>query len=339
LPLISVVLVSVLVGCGSNGTQVRDRAPASPAAALRAGQNRSGGTFLTVANGLPNAGDTLQLRSGPHGAVIRTLVQTNPGTTVSAAQAADGSVVVALTTGCATVLERIDSGTSRATALRKVGETSSGIALSPNGTQIAYLTHPSCFVDHCTGMCDGPVAFLPNVLVVLNLVTGNSSRTATDDQGHPFVALSWSPDGRQIVAGYEGDLQQLVIFDAANLSFRTALRVPNPAGCSYFAPAWTVAGLVAAQGCGSEPELSPSRIVQINTRGVVSAQWALPRCIDGVTTRTDPARKRVLVQSNIGYGDGTCATRSDVQISRVGEGRLHAVLNLPNSDGRVQLDG
>jgi hypothetical protein len=335
----SVVLIAALAGCNSNGTQARGRASRSPAAAHPAGYVPARRAFLTVANGLPNAGETLQLRSVSHGAVIRTLVQTKPHTIVSAAQASDGGVVAALTTGCESVLERIDSGTSRATALRKVGETVSGIALSPTGTQIAYLTHPSCVVDHCTGKCAGPAAFLPNVLVVLNLLTGSRSRAATDDQGHPLFGLSWSPDGRQIVAGYDGDRQQLVIFDAGDLNFPAAHRVPNPSGCSYFAPAWTLAGLVAAQGCGPEPDLSPSRIVQINAQGVVSAQWALPSCIDGLTTRTDPAHERILVQSNIGYGSGMCATRRDAQISRVIDGQLHTVIDLLDSDDRVQLDG
>lgn len=331
-PLIAVVLAALLAGCGgSSGIHVAG-STLSPASGQSAGRVATADSFLTVDQAAGGGGYTLQLRSvSGRGAVVRSLLHTGSGTTVSAAEAADGSVVVALTTGCATTWERIESSTGRALRLGTVDETASGVVLAPDGTRVAYLTQLRCAVNRCPDRCAGHAAFLPSVLVVSDPVTGHDTRTATDDPGHPLFGLSWSPDGRQIVAGYMGDRQQLLVFDAEHLSFPAAHRVPNPPACSYFSPTWTVAGLVAARGCGSEPFLSPATMVQINAAGVASAAWALPDCINGFTTSTDPAHARILIQTTIGYGNGRCGKRSATDIAGVADGHLRTVVHLPTS--------
>jgi hypothetical protein len=158
------------------------------------------GTFLAVDVG-PRG--TVQLRRFGDGQVVRTLL-TARNETASATRAADGSVVVALTStsgGCRSRIERLDPATGTTELLRTTNTTMSDIALSPNGRHLAYRTYPSCAAAtplSCAGRCNGPARYLPNVLGVLDLTTGAAVSGATDNPGHPIFGISWNPDGRRL---------------------------------------------------------------------------------------------------------------------------------------------
>ena len=53
-----------------------------------------------------------------------------------------------------------------------------------------------------------------------------------------------------------------------------------------------------------EPDLSPQSLVRLSPAGQQTASWRLPACIDGIQEFTDPTGSHVLVEADIGYGDG-----------------------------------
>ena len=268
----------------------------------------TGADFLTIRDGgLTPA--VLQVRAAGDGHLVRTLLTADRATTVlSAAVASDGTVLVAQSDDCTTTLSRLDLNGGQE-LIRTIGTDVSDVAIDRYGDRIAYLTHPTCTTWRCTGTCAGPAVLAPNVLVVLDLRTGTSLRTVTDNAGHPLSTLRWSPDGTRIAATYMGDRWQLLVFDAARPSFGNALRVPARTGCSYLAATWSGTGLIAAEACGtSAANFSPGRLVAIRLTGEPLASWPLPACIDGTALASTPDGSRTLVQTNIGYGNGSCAT-------------------------------
>ena len=268
----------------------------------------TGADFLTIRDGGLSPA-VLQLRATGDGRLVRTLLTADRTSTVlSAAVASDGTVLVAQSDDCTTTLSRLDLNGSRE-LIRTIGTDATDVAIDRYGDRIAYLTHPTCTSWRCTGTCAGLEGELPNVLVVLDLKTGASLRTATDKVGHPLSTLRWSPDGTRIATIYSGDRQQLLVFDAARPSFSNAIRVTARTGCSYLAATWSGSGLIAAEACGTPAaSFSPDRLVAIRLTGEPLASWPLPACIDGTELASTPDGSRTLVQTSIGYGNGSCAT-------------------------------
>jgi hypothetical protein len=269
----------------------------------------TGAAFLTTSGG-PGRGLTLQLRSASDGHVLRTVFTPAGSTTsLSVATAADGSVLVAENGRCGSRLIRLDGATGRQRTLRTIPDDVSDLVLDGAGTRIAYVTQPTCSKAVCPGACAGPAGFLPSVLVVMDLTTGRSTRTSTDAPGHPLWSLSWSPDGTQLVAFYDGNAPGLLRFDSRAPNFATATRIPTRPGCEYMAVTWTRTGIVAAESCGNQGLLSPGRLVETTPTGAVQASWPLPDCIDGLHLTSTPNGSGTLVEANIGYGNGACSTR------------------------------
>lgn len=332
------VAVVALAGCSSSRARTSPGPPPSTQqtqASLPTAPMNAANTFVTTTNE-PGSGYTVQVRSMDHGTVVWDPVQGHSPTTVSATHDSTGTLIVALTTGCQATIERLDPKTGHVVVVRHLRQDVGNIALSPDGSRLAYVTHPTCSVPDCNGSCAGAAMFNPNVLAVLDLTTGRSTRTATDTPGHPLFGLSWSPDGQQIVAGYNGNRDQLLIFDAANPNFATAHRVPDPGGHGYSAPAWTTSGIVAAQESGSG-SLSPSRLVRVNADGKISATWSLPSCVNGIFTATNPTHKRLMVQSDIGYGNGSCSKKWTIRFATTIGTQLHTILEVPNPSA-IQLN-
>ncbi|MCW2946711.1 MAG: hypothetical protein JWR24_3428 [Actinoallomurus sp.] len=147
--------------------------------------------------------------------------------------------------------------------------------------------------------------------------------------GDSFGGLSWSPDGRHIVLGSVSAPQQLLIFDAAHPRFATASRLSARHGCGYSAPAWTNAGIIAAERCGEDSHPPPHRLVRLSPSGAVDGSWPLPDCVDGFWTRTDASHTNVLVQADVGYGDDRCGSSRFSRVAALGEGGLRTIIDQP----------
>jgi hypothetical protein len=218
-------------------------------------------------------------------------------------------------------------------------EAATGIALDPNGTRLAYLADSGCvFPQACTGTCAsaGIARFSPNVLVVLDLRTGASVRTTTDNPGHPLGPPSWSPDGHRLLADYRGDQDQLFIFDGDHPNFASATRLKAAHGCGYRASLWTSSGIVAALNCGTDQPLSPTKIVRFDAGGHLSLSWPLPACINGLTIADDGLNGAVIVQAGIGYGMGKCQQPYVNRFAKLLPTGLSTILDLPKDNVWLQ---
>lgn len=321
-PVLWAAVAAVVVGMVVAITVVRSKVQRDPAAApvthagtslpsthassgVRGAVPRGDGATLLARVGGVLDGFSIQLRDLADGHLVSTIYRGAPGTELSASRDSSGSIFIATSSGCQSVVRRLDPGGSGAPVVSRVPESMAAISVAPNGDRLSYLTYPTCVVPPpCSGVCHGLELFLPNVLAVLDLQSGSVVRTATDTPGHPFFGSAWSPNGRQIVAGYTDE--RLLVMDADHPDFQHAARIPSPAGCAYFAPTWSVSGIVAAEDCRSEPGLSPSRLVRLDSAGRVTATWPLPKCINGLGLMSDPADDHVVVQADIGYGNGPC---------------------------------
>jgi len=318
--LAAALAVLVLAGCGAV-------APVPPARSSHlTGPIRPLDSFLTVTTSAAVVRDgqhssidlirypveTLQLRSVHGGRVIASLLHTLGH--VDAVMTRSGSVIAVEDYGCRLLVLRIDPRTARAALIRVLPESADDVALSPDGGELAYLTYPAATPQPCIPdrQPAAPVPertnlggrFLPNVVAVVNLHSGAVVRGATSDPGDPPTAPAWSPDGTRIAVAY---LQgaSVVLLSAAHPDFTAAPQIRSPRGCGYATVAWTVTGLVAVAGCGqNEPDLSPQSLVQLSLTGQQTASWRLPACIDGIQEFTDPTASHVLVEADIGYGDG-----------------------------------
>jgi hypothetical protein len=292
-------------------------------------------TFVAVHAGPPA---TVQLRSLSNGQLVKNLYVTAKDVTAAyALRAPDGSIVVTsgTLTGCSTRVERVDPVTGLATGVRTVAESMRYAALSPDGTKLAYLTWTSCAAQttppSVPAGLDQPSQSDPNVLTVLDLRTGSAVRT-TISPGALGIAganfgLSWSPDGRRIVAAGLAGTPAALLFDAAGPQLAGATRVPAPPGCSYSAPAWTTSGIIVAQTCGG---VSPQKLVEISAAGVVGTAWPLPGCIDdGVLAATDPQHTRAVVQLDLGDYGPSCSASWATRIVRIDGATLTTVLTQP----------
>ena len=104
-------------------------------------------------------------------------------------------------------------------------------------------------------------------------------------------------------------------------------------------------GLIAVEGCGPQNVgLSPGTLVQISPSGQPGVAWRLAACINGVTVLTDPAARHVLVQENLGYGNGPrCGVPKpggyQIRIAQVRGNRLQTVATWPTGPVQLMLTG
>ncbi|MGH9077784.1 MAG: hypothetical protein ACRDY0_10100 [Acidimicrobiales bacterium] len=321
--------LALLLGAGAAaGGLAAARGHHRPAERLRVGTSTSPvigypSTFLSLAttgavirdDKLVRYGyNLLQARSTSTGAVQQTLLRSLGE--IDGVVAPDGSVLAAVDFGCRSVIERIAAGTLHVSVVRGMAGSVQAIALSPDGSQLAYLTYPGPSRRPCLPASQpsspqpikvsaGADAFLPNVLAVADLATGAVRTTQTETPGHPFATPSWSPDGQQISVAYLGDAQEILVMSSHSPDFASAKRIAAPAGCGLGSQAWTAGGIVAAEGCGpNSPDLSPSELVALDASGRVTERWPLPPCIDGTTSIVDAGRTHVLLLAGIGYGSG-----------------------------------
>jgi hypothetical protein len=255
---------------------------------------------------------TLQLRSVRTGRVIATLLHSLGG--IDAVMTRSGSVIAVVDYGCRSQVLRIDPQTDRTTLVRVLPESASGVALSPDGNELAYLTYPASERRSCRPVKQptspvreqvnpgGPIQFLPNVVAVVSLSSGATVRAATSNPGQPPSSPAWSPDGTRIAVTSLSD-RSIVLLSAANPDFALAPQIRARPNCTYSAVTWIALGLVAV--CNrADPALPPYQLVRLSPAGRQTASWRLPGCIDGIAPFADPTFRHVLVEAYIGYGNG-----------------------------------
>ncbi len=318
-------------------------------------------SFLTVSTSpMVTRGDylirypvsSLQVRSVRGGRVIATLLRSLGS--ISAARAADGSVIAVTDYGCRSLVYRIDPRTGARSLIRTLPQSASGVALSPDGRELAYLTYPASNPQPCgpdrqliapirlQANPGGLPGWLPSLLAVTDLATGTTVQAWTGNQVNPPWIPEFSPDGKRIAVVLGSSI---LVMSASHPSFARARRLSPPRGCGYVATTWTRAGVLAALGCGRQSaSLSPRTLVLLPAAGGrPTATWRLPACIDGVGLFADPTARHVLVQSDIGYGNGAPCGDYHTWHSQVAEivgRRLVTVAILPYRNGmEAQVTG
>jgi hypothetical protein len=294
----------------------------------------------------------LQLRSLSDGRVVRTLLRSLGR--ISAAPAPDGMIIAVENYGCRSQVLRIDPATGHSTMIRALPQYADEVTVSPDGQFLAYLTYPAA--QACTPVRQperpvrtvinpgGPVQFLPSVVAAVDLATGATVRAATRSPGNPPSGLAWSPDGTMIATVDSAD-NSIALLSAAHPDFPAARRIDPPRGCGFVTSTWTRSGLMAVEGCGTQNVgLSPRRLVQISPSGQPGAAWRLAACINGVTALTDPAARHVLVEENLGYGNGPpCGAPKPggnaIRIAQVQGSRLRTVATWPTGPVQLMLTG
>ena len=320
--------VLALAGCAATvapAAPARTHVGAPPIASRLTGRIEPLTSFLTVTTSPPVTRGTgllpllvrypvatLQLRSIRTGRVIATLLRSLGS--IGAVMTRSGSVIAVLDYGCRSEVLRIDPQTDRSTLIRVLPQSADHPALSPDGSQLAYLTYPASQRHSCDPARQpvspvreevnpgGPVQFLPNVVAVVNLATGATVRAATSNPGQPPSSPAWSPDGATIAVTSLSD-RSIVLLSAAHPDFASAPQIRARPGCAYSAVTWIAQGLVAV--CNRrDPALPPYQLVRLSLAGRQTASWRLPGCIDGIEPFADPMLRHVLVEAYIGYGNG-----------------------------------
>jgi hypothetical protein len=295
---------------------------------------------------------TLQLRSLGDGHLIGPLLHSLG--TISAGPTAAGTVIAVEAYGCRSDVVRIDPTTGQARLIRVLPQGATQATVSPNGRYLAYLTYPGAQL--CRPVRQplhpvrevvnpgGPAQFLPNVVAVVNLVTGATVRTATKNPGNPPFGLAWSPDGKMLATVDSAD-NSIALLSAARPDFATARQIKAPRGCGFVTTTWIRSGLVAVENCNrQEIDLSPRTLVELTPAGRPMATWRLAACIDGVTALSDPAARHVLVEEDLGYGNGSpCGQPGpggwDTRIAEVRGSRLSTIANVAPGQGYPFLVG
>jgi hypothetical protein len=284
-------------------------------------------TFLTVASSGASHGQYIHLRSVRNGRILKSFVKVMANRQVDAVLQANGKILAAVTNGyCTSTLERIDPSSGHVTVLRRVAPSINGMSLSPNGRDIAYVTYPNCRA----AMPTETLMFNPSILVVENLRSGTSVRAPTDNPGHPFYGISWSPNSKNIAVGYSGNVNRVLILSASHPRFATARTVHWPKGCIYFSPSWIRGGLVVAEGCGRQPPLSVKHLVEVTTTGTVLRTWKLPSCVGALDVLNSQESGQLIVSLHIGFGGGACGRYSSERVAEIVGTRLRTIYVVPN---------
>ena len=367
--LVTALAAIILTGCGTLGAPVITTSRSTPARGSDVtGPIRQPGSFLTVTTSAPvfHAGQVpslgrarfpvsrLQLRSARDGRVIATLLRSNAS--IDAVMTRSGSVIAVEDFGCRSQIVRINPRTGRATRLRVLAGSVNHIALSPDGRELAYLTYSSSNPRTCgpvrlpaaplsARVSPGdPIQFLPNVVAVTGLLSGAIVQGATSNPGQPVTAPAWSPDGTRIAVTFTAD-HSIVLLSARHPDFASAPRIRPARGCRYLATTWTVAGLVAAAGCGqNESDQSPQMLVRISPIGQRLASWRLPACVADVQAFTDPAGRHVLVEDDLGYSSGPpCGIQqpggSSIRVAVVRGRTLASIATFTQQSAQLQVTG
>jgi hypothetical protein len=291
-------------------------------------------TYLAIEyNRPPN--HILMLRDSTDGHFIRELYRSTDE--FSAIRASDGTVLLFLRGSTDTMLYRIGPSTVSPVAVRTIPNLAYNPVLSPDGNTIAYATYPSDYQSK-----PGLVGYLPYEVDVFDLRTGGRTSTVSDNPGHPFFGVTWSPDGTQLAANYAGGENGgtiVMLLDASHPSFRAARRINAPRGCSFEVSAWTASGLIGSESCGSRA-IFPSRLVQITAEGRITREWPVPQCASGAGAFTDATLKPVLVFVRTGYGSGTwCGRHLGHYIYELTNGKLRLVAKHIEKIERYLHDG
>jgi hypothetical protein len=86
-------------------------------------------------------------------------------------------------------------------------------------------------------------------------------------------------------------------------------------------------------------------LVRLSATGHRAAVWTLPACINGVHAMTDITQSRVLVQSDVGYGNGApCGGRNpparwNIQVAVVGPTKLRTIAIDPQNGDQLYVTG
>jgi hypothetical protein len=295
---------------------------------------------------------TLQLRSLEDGHLIGPLLRSVG--TISASPTAGGSVIAVESYGCRSDVVRIDPTTGYARLIRVLPQGAGNSVVSPNGRYLAYLTYPS--PQSCSAIRQpthpvktiinpgGPAQFLPSVVAVVNLTTGVTVRAATKNPGNPPFGLAWSPDGKML-ATVDSANNSITLLSAARPDFAAARQIKASRGCGFVTTTWIRSGLVAVEGCNrQEIDLSPRTLVELTPAGRPVTTWRLAACINGVTVVSDPSARHVLVEEDLGYGNGSPCGKPrpggwDTRIAEVRGSRLSTIANFPPRQGYPFLVG
>jgi len=295
-------------------------APSSAALATGTLQDGAPGTYLAIEYNREPA-RILQLRSSTDGHLIRELYHSTGPDLLSAVRAPNGTIFVFTFQGETTVMSKIDPASGKLETVRTFSAEVNRPSFNAAGDKLAYLTYPPSY--HTT---PGLIAYLPYELAVLDLKTGKQVSTTTDQGGHPFFSVVWSPDGTKIAATYAGDGETVLIFDAAHPSFRAARRITAPPGCSFSVSAWIRAGLMGSETCGKSPVKLPRALVEFSAGGKIIRTWPLPQCAYTASAITDPSAHSVLVFVRSGSGGDTwCERHFGHYVYELAEGKLRLI--------------
>ncbi len=267
----------------------------------------------------------LQLRSLRTGRVIRTLLRSVGD--IKATARPDGDVIAAESFGCKARLLRINPVTGRKTVIGALPEPVLDVALSPDGTRLAFITTQRRVPRSCTPVAQprhpvtvlmnpgGPEIGIPATgLAIFNLGTRAIVTTRHQSAARSALTLAWSPDGRRIavtagataLASWPNVVELL---SAARPDVRTARTIRPPRRCAFTIVAWPTSGLVAGAQCPKADRRNRPRFVRLSPAGRIAFRWPrLPGCTDGVQAFTLGAR--VLVAADLRVSDGKpCGVR------------------------------
>jgi hypothetical protein len=275
----------------------------------------------------------LQLRSVTDGHVTATVLSTLDGIS-GVSWAPDRSLLVAVGgSRCVTRLERVDLSNGKTTLMRTLDTEVGEIAVSPDGTRLAYTTWQR-EEEPCRRVTPGPgglVEFWPYELNVLDLQTGATMQSSTP-VGEGVGHLTWSPDGTRLLAE---DMRGPVLLDPEHPSLAGSAHLRAPAGCTYSDPVWTTQGIVVNDQCGAV-----GRLTRVSAAGTVEQHWPLPACGGSRSIVTDATRTEVFLLVEQGYGnDGPCAVEkiSRAFIATIDGPALRTIQTLPMEFSQTTL--
>jgi hypothetical protein len=238
---------------------------------------------------------------------------------------------------------RLDPLTGHARQVRTVAQDVVDMALSPDGTQLAYLTYPTCPPVFDGKLVAGPAISAPSVLEVLTLATGaiRSKAVPVDASGLTLYGLAWSPDGRALASTAirgVGD-NRVLMLDALGLDPTHAREVAAPPTCHYNAEAWPATGMIVAEMCGTtgDSSLAPTRLFQLDDAQAVTHSWPLPACTGGATSVTDRQTGTIVAQADIGYS-GCDISDQSTRLLRISGSTVDVIIEIPGVN-QVSLVG
>jgi hypothetical protein len=303
-----VILGLVAGGCGVSRVSALPSETTGGGGRPVAGGRAAAPSFLATTD--DNGTTVLQLRRLSDGRTLETVLRSARG--LSAVQTSATSALVALSGDCTATLEQINLLSGDIRVLRRLSQAVYGIALSPDGTELAYSTYAHCTVaPPCRGACGGSEAFDTGTLAVLNMHAGAVSETTpAGPDPHPGVGGPiWSPNGKQIaVTLADGTPGQVAVVNAAHPDFHTARLLRLPAGCDDAPIAWTALGILTDEYCGDGTSTLVTHFLAVTNTGQRIHRWAVPSCTYGISAEPATNTNKVIVETDVGYG--TCSPQT-----------------------------